>query len=1017
MTSHATPDAHKRLRNGCRLATWLGALVLAVVLCRIAAADDSGAPILRIEAGGHTDIVRWLGFTPDGRYLLSAGDDKVVRIWDVAEPARLVLARSIRLQIGPGSAGRISAAALSAGEHGRGEMLAVGGIGVPDAPEHWGDITLVDFAGGNVLGQLHGHADAIASLAFSPDGRLLASGSGDNTVRVWTLRAAGSRGVQVEAVHRDCAVLRGHTGPVYGLAFVPAGPAGAARLVSASDDRTLRVWQQDARGGWSTVQTLAGHAREVSRVVSSPEGNWIASASFDRSIRVWNPLTGKLAKTLGEAAGSLTALAISPNGQFLVTGGAKPYQCEVWRVADGARTAAFTAHDNTVQWAAYRPDGNVAATTGGNSHGIFLWDPSTGKELSRILGTGRGVYAVAFSPDGRTVAYGNRNNREHLKALNPLEQTFDLAEVVPGPAPNETIPWRRGLLTLGGLAARVEGAFLSIEDAGRPRTTIALPQADDRIRCYAFCTPAGQPHIVIGSVYGLVRYDAATGRPAQEYVGHTGEIWSIAVSPDGRMLVSGAGDQTFRLWNLQTGELLQSVFMGADRQWIAWTPAGYYKASSAGDRLIGWQVNHGPGRAAEFFFAWQFRDRFLRPDVLSRIVETLNVDRAAALADAAAGLASPQPHHVNQDLVGLPPPSVTILEPAAGSRTSDSHVRLRAAITPRGNQPIEEVFVRLDGRPLAEDGSRNILREPDGNALTIERLVAVPPGEHELSVFARTSVSTSEPVSVRITRDAPAGDVLKPAIYVLAVGVSDYHDPRLNLNCADKDALGVVDALKWAGDGLFARVEAKVFTNDKATRADVTEGLEWLADSVTQHDLAFILVSGHGVRDKRGKYYFVPHDFDRERISSTGLRWSTIQDTLTSLPCRVILAMDTCHSGPLRANERSRDVELDDAIRELAGVEGGVVVLTSSTGRELSLENPEWGHGAFSLALIEALTSGRRYQAKAATPLPADYNGDGLVHLNELDVYITARVKELTGGAQHPTTDRCGTSFPLARVK
>lgn len=1011
-----TQQAPQRPRAGsssvwqrCWLGSCLGALALAATLSEIAAADIPEPPILRIEAGGHTDIVRWLGFTPDGRYLVSAGDDKVVRVWDVAEPTRPVLARSIRVQIGPGDAGRISAVALSPGRDGRGGILAVGGIGVPDAPEHWGDITLVDFASGNVLGQLRGHTEGIASLAFSRDGRLLASGSGDNTVRVWMVRAVAPRGVQVESVHRDCAVLRGHTGPIYGLAFVPRDQANAPRLVSASDDRTLRVWQQDANGAWRTVQTLAGHSREVSRVVAAPDGNWVASASFDRTVRVWNPATGALAKTLAEASGSLTALAVSPDGQHVLSGGAKPYQCVVWRVSDGARVAAFAGHDNTVQWAAYRPDGNVAATTGGNVHEIFLWDPATGKQLSRIVGTGRGVYAVAFSPDGRTVAFGNRNNGQHLTALNPLEQTFDLDHVAPDAAPDEATEWRRAAPALGGLATRVDGAVLEIEDAGRLHTTITLPQADDRVRCYSFCTLADRPHIVVGSVYALALYEAATGHRVREYVGHTGEIWSVAVSPESRMLVSGAGDQTFRLWNLQTGELLESVFVGTDQQWVAWTPAGYYKASSAGDKLIGWQVNHGPERAAEFFFAWQFRDRFQRPDVLARIMETLDVEQAAALANAAAGLHAPALLDLNHEFAGSSPPSVTIIEPLDGSRTNDSHVRLRAEIALRGNEPIEEVFVRLDGRPIDEDRTG-----PFTHTLTLDCLVAVPPGEHELSVFARTSVSMSRPVSARITS---IGKMLKPTIHILAVGVSDYHDPRLQLLFAHKDALGVRDALKSASDGLFVWSDPKVLTNDQAKRAAVIEGLEWLTDSVTQHDLAFVLVSGHGVRDKRGDYYFVPYDFDRKHISSTGVPWFRFQNTLTRLPCKVILAMDTCHSGPLRGNERSRNVELDDEIRDLTRVQGGVIVMTSCTGRERSWEKPEWGHGAFALALIEALTGGRVYEAKDATPLPADYNRDGLVHLNELDVYISTRVKELTEGAQHPTTDRSGTSFPLARVK
>jgi WD40 repeat protein len=142
------------------------------------AADE---PVLTLETGGHTAICNWLDFTPDGRTLISLGDDKVVRLWDVSDPASPRLDRSLRLQIGPGHEGKLYAGAVSPD----GRWLAVGGFGTPDEAAHWGDVKLLDLTSGEVAAVLRGHSNVIQGLAFSPDGAWLASASSDQTLRVW----------------------------------------------------------------------------------------------------------------------------------------------------------------------------------------------------------------------------------------------------------------------------------------------------------------------------------------------------------------------------------------------------------------------------------------------------------------------------------------------------------------------------------------------------------------------------------------------------------------------------------------------------------------------------------------------------------------------------------------------------------------------------------------------------------------------------------------------------------------
>src|SRR5262249_18474632 len=133
---------------------------------------------------------------------------------------------------------------------------------------------------------------------------------------------------------------------------------------------------------------------------------------------------------------------------------------------------------------------------------------------------------------------------------------------------------------------------------------------------YSF-SPDGRT-IISGSSNGVLTAFDLNGRRLGEFVGHEGDIWALAPSPDGRMLISGSADQTVRVWNLATRELIVTLFNGSDGAWVMWTPQGYYTGSPGADTIVGWQINKGSDKAAEYVSADQLRDRFFRPDIVER---------------------------------------------------------------------------------------------------------------------------------------------------------------------------------------------------------------------------------------------------------------------------------------------------------------------------------------------------------------------------------------------------------------
>jgi uncharacterized caspase-like protein len=172
--------------------------------------------------------------------------------------------------------------------------------------------------------------------------------------------------------------------------------------------------------------------------------------------------------------------------------------------------------------------------------------------------------------------------------------------------------------------------------------------------------------------------------------------------------------------------------------------------------------------------------------------------------------------------------------------------------------------------------------------------------------------------------------------------------------------------------------------------------------------MGMLFLSGHGVNDPVGGYYYLPHNANPDKLMRTGVPMSDIRLTLASLAGKSVFFVDTCHAGNvLGSGRKGVENDLTAVVNELASAENGVVVFSSSTGREFSLEDPKWGNGAFTKALVEGL-SGR-----------ADVNKSGRITHKMLDFYVSERVKELTRGQQHPVTQAPGgvPDFPLAALR
>jgi DNA-binding beta-propeller fold protein YncE len=260
-------------------------------------------------------------------------------------------------------------------------------------------VRLWDPATGEHLRALTGHTGMLWGVAFSPDGRLLASGDNDKTVRLWD-----------PATGEHLRTLTGHTGTVYGVAFSPDG-----RLLATSGG-DARLW--DPATGLH-LRTLTDHTGHTG-VAFSPDGRLLATSDSDKTARLWDPATGEHLRTLTGHTSNVRGVAFSPDGRLLATAGYDK-TVRLWVPATGEHLHALTGHTGHVRGVAFSPDGRLLAS-GDNHKTVRLWDPATGEHLHALTGHTGNVFGVAFSPDGRLLATGDEGKTVRLWALIPANR-------------------------------------------------------------------------------------------------------------------------------------------------------------------------------------------------------------------------------------------------------------------------------------------------------------------------------------------------------------------------------------------------------------------------------------------------------------------------------------------------------------------------------------------------------------------------------------------------------------------
>ena len=413
---------------------------------------------------------------------------------------------------------------------------------------------------GSLMQSTNGHSSSVNTVSGSPDSQRLVSGSDDQTLKVW------------DAASGACLLtLKGHEDGVLSCGWSPDGQ----RLVSGSSDQTLKVW--DAASG-ACLLTLKGHENGVNSCGWSPDGQRLVSGSYDQTLKVWDAASGACLLTLKGHEGGVNSCGWSPDGQRLVSGSSDK-TLKVWDAASGACLLTLKGHENRVRSCGWSPDGQ-RLVSGSYDQTLKVWDAASGACLLTLKGHENRVWSCGWSPDGQRLVSGSS------------DQTLKVWDAASGACLLTLTGHEKAVRSCGWspdgqrLVSGSDDQTLKVWDAASGACLLTLPGHEDWVWSCGW-SPDGQRLVSGSDDQTLKVWDAASGACLLTLKGHENLVMSCGWSPDGQRLVSGSSDKTLKVWDAASGACL--LTLKGHENWVmscGWSPDGQRLVSGSSDQTL-----------------------------------------------------------------------------------------------------------------------------------------------------------------------------------------------------------------------------------------------------------------------------------------------------------------------------------------------------------------------------------------------------------------------------------------------
>ena len=974
---------------------------------------SSGREVRRVKLSDKRVDTISFTFAPDGRVLAAGVVEKRLKLWDVTAKKEQELAQTTK-----------DFSQIKFSRDGR--LLALSENYV---------VKIWDVASGRELTQLKvpnsgafvSQADAF--MAFSEDGKRIATGGFDTDTIIWETETA-----------KRVSNLTGRTNMAYSVAFSADGTqlssggrtrwdlrtGSGLRLVPASSpEKTYGVPSPDGR----VVAVMKPNSSVVS-LAESPSGRQLATLMASGEV-------GNVEKLRFSADGSMLAVVYGGiDQQSQVPSGPTSYmrgsQVKIWEVKSGRELQSLAANALPNE-AEFSGDGRVVAITASMGQ-LSLWDVQSGSKLrdltsspmasftaptirpgqmptmpnmaeiaammNNVMGSmaagtmGRTVTSLAFSPDGKTLVTGGFESKTNI----------DLGALMSGKRPKGSKNSDPQDL-MKDLKVEAVGQT-QFWDVATGREIGALKGHGRAVGKVAFSRD-GKLLATAGTDNTIKIWDVAAKRDLATLTGHTANIESLAFHPDGRLLASAGEDGSTFLWDTKTAEhLLTLISLDDGGEWMVVTPQGLFDGTPVSWNQILWRYNQETFNVApiEWFF-----NEFYHPGLLS---DVFGGKRPRVAQDVSK-------KDRRQPIVKLSLVRQGVESPAADTAIALRTIKVKIDITdapadkdnPQGTGA-RDVRLFRNGS-LVKVWHGDVLQGQPSVSLEEEITVTAGPNRLVAYAFNRDNVKSKDAPLVFTGAESLKR---KGTAYIIAVGVNEYENPQYNLKYATADArdFGEEVRRRQTQIGDFERVEVVQLLDKDATKANILNAIKRLAGEprppslkagpldglkrVEPEDTVIIYYAGHGTAQAQ-RFYLIPHDLgytgDRTKLTEEGLK-TMLAHSISDLELEaaverldaghLLLIIDACNSGQaLEAEEKRRGPMNSKGLAQLA-YEKGMYILTAAQSFQAALEAAQLGHGYLTYALVEE---------GLKTPVADIEPKDGVLIAREWLNFATERVPQM----------------------